>query len=191
MGKPYEGFLWDFFDKIMRGTKAVVFQNYTEANVKNGLQFYVRHEWTGVAVAATVNLRFTTGAKPVIIKSREVTFNGSAKLTYSAFEGTSATGGTAITVRNENMIAPVATTVGIAHTVTPGTLPAAFRIKSIYGSGTTSGGGSRVGTDILGRETVLKPNTQYLVTLRNDSGSTGDIQLELSWYEGTPDLPVA
>lgn len=190
MGKPYDGFLWGLFDKIREGTNAVVVQNYTEANVKNGLQFYMRHEFTGVAVAATVNLRFTTGDKPVIIKSREVTFNGSSKVTYSAFEGTSATGGTAITVRNENLIAPVATTVTIAHTTTPGTLPTPFRVKSIFGAGSSTGGGSRIGTDVLGRETVLKPNTQYLVTLRNDAGSTGDIQFELSWYEGTPDLPA-
>ena len=191
MGKPYEGFMWGFFDKIRQGTNAIVVQNYTEANVKNGLQFYVRQEFTGVAVGATVNLRFTTGNKPVVIKSREVTFSGPSKVIYSAFEGTSATGGTGITVRNENMIAPVTTTVTIAHTTTTGTLPTPFRVKSIFGGGATSGGGSRVGTDVLGRETVLKPNTQYLVTLRNDAGSTGDIQFELSWYEGEPDLPVA
>lgn len=191
MGISYEGFLWGFFDKIRRGTNAIVFQNYTEANVKNGLQFYVQQDWAGVAVGDVVYLGFTTGSKPVIVKSREVSFNGSSKLSYLAYEAAPFTGGTPVTVRNENMIAPVATTVTIANSVTPGTLPVPFRVKTIFGSGATTGGGSRVGTDVLGRETVLKPNTAYLVSLRNLTGSAADIQFELSWYEGTPDLPVA
>lgn len=191
MGLPYEGYLWQFFDKIRRGTGAIVIQNYTEANVKNGLQFYMRQEWTNVAVAASVNLTFTTGAKPAIIKSRELTFNGSSKVLYLAHEGTAATGGSAVTVGNENRISPVATTVSVAHTVTAGSLPAPFRIKAVYGSGSTQAGGSRIGTDIFGRETVLKPNTQYLVIIQNVAGSAADIQFELTWYEGDPDLPVA
>ena len=159
--------------------------------LRTPVQFYLRHEWTGVATTGTVNMTFTTGAKPVIIKSREVTFNGSSKVLYLAHEGTAAVGGSAVTIGNENRINPVATTVTAKHTVTPGALPAPFRIKSIYGSGSTQAGGSRIGTDIFGRETVLKPNTEYLVILQNLAGGTADIQFELTWYEGDPDLPVA
>lgn len=39
MGIQYEGFLWKFYDKIRKGVGAVVTQSYTEANVKNGVQF--------------------------------------------------------------------------------------------------------------------------------------------------------
>lgn len=178
-----------WFDLMTKGQKAVVFQNYTEANVKNGLQYFLRELFTGVAVGSTVTVKFQTGAKPVIIKSREVSFSGSSRVDYQAIEGGTYTGGTAVAIRNENLIAPVPTTVSVTHTGTAsgGTV---YREKTIFGSGATTGGGSRIGTDSLGRETVLKPNTLYQVKMTNFSGSVADIQFELSWFEGTPDLPA-
>lgn len=179
----------DWFQAMTEGSKAFIFQNYTEANVKNGLQYFLRQLFTGVAVGATVTVKFQTGAKPVIIKSQEVSFSGSSRVDYQAIEGGTYTGGAVVAIRNENLIAPVPTTVSVTHTGTAsGGTP--FRDKTIFGSGATTGGGSRIGTDVLGRENVLKPNTLYQVKMSNISGSTADIQLELSWYEGTPDLPA-
>lgn len=180
----------DWFGLMTQGQKAVVFQNYTEANVKNGLQYFLRHLFTNVAVGATVTVKFQTGAKPVIIKSREVSFSGSSRVDYQALEGGTYTGGTAVSIRNENLVSPVPTTVSVTHSGTIGAAGTVFRDKTIFGSGSTSGGGSRIGTDVLGRETILKPNTLYYVRLTNVSGSTAEIQFELSWYEGTPDLPA-
>lgn len=179
----------DWFGLMTRGQKAVVFQNYTEANVKNGLQFYCRVWFPGIVVNSTAQFSFQTGIKPVVIKSREVTFDGSSQVEYLALEGGTTTGGFVIVVGNENRIAPVATTVSLKSgpTLTDGTV---FRTKTIFGSGSTTGGGSRIGTDVLGRETVLKPNTLYQIKLTNRAGNTANIQLELSWYEGTLDLPA-
>lgn len=179
----------DWFGLMTQGQKAVVFQNYTEANVKNGVQYYCRAFFTGVAVAATANFSFQTGAKPVVIKSREVSFDGSSRVDYVALEGGTATGGATVDIGNENRIGPVTTTVTLKQGVTLSG-GVAFRTKTIFGSGSTSGGGSRVGTDVLGRETVLKPNTLYQVKLTNVAGNTANIQFELSWYEGTLDLPA-
>lgn len=172
---------------MQTGNKAVVVQNYIEANVKRGLQFYLRHLFPAVAVGATASLKFQTGAKPIVIKSREVTFNGSSRIDYQAVEGGTYTGGTAIVVGNENLINPVATTVIAAHSGTPAG-GSSFRDKTIFGAGATTGGGSRLGTDVLGRETILKPNTLYQVKLTNVAGAAADIQFEFSWYEGATDL---
>lgn len=178
-------------DKSLRnGTQAIVVQNYTEANVKNGLQYYMRLTNASVAVGGVLNLRFQTGAKPVIIKSREVSFNATNTVEYVTQEGGTYTGGTAVSVENENRINPVASTVTLSTGGTIGGTPVVFRRKRIYSAGGTTGGSSKVGTDILGRETVLKPNTLYTVTLTNVTGATAEIQLELSWFEGTPDLPI-
>lgn len=179
----------DWFQAMTEGSKAFVIQNYIEANVKNGLQFYLRALYENVTVGSTVYLKFQTGAKPVVIKSREVSFIGASKLDYVAVEGGSYTGGTPFTPGNENRINPVATTVTLAlgGTGTPGT---EFRRKRMYGSGSETGNSSRIGTDVLGRETILKANTLHYVAMTNVAGVTGEIQLELSWYEGTPDLPV-
>lgn len=183
---------WRFdpwFELMTKGQKAVVFQNYTEANVKNGVQYYFRAWFPAVGVNTTVQFSFQTGIKPVVIKSREVTFDGSSQVEYVALEGGTATGGAAVEVGNENRINPVATTVTLKQGVSLSG-GVTFRTKTIFGSGSTSGGGSRVGTDVLGRETVLKPNTLYQVKMTNKAGSTANIQLELSWYEGTLDLPA-
>ncbi|MGL5155852.1 MAG: hypothetical protein ACRC9H_13135, partial [Aeromonas veronii] len=183
---------WRFdpwFELMTQGQKAVVFQNYTEANVKNGVQYYCRAFFPSVGVGTIVQFSFQTGVKPVVIKSREVTFDGSAQVEYVALEGGTQSGGASVEVGNENRISPVPTTVTLKQGVTllGGTI---FRTKTIFGSGSTSGGGSRVGTDVLGRETVLKPNTLYQVKMTNKAGSTANIQLEMSWYEGTLDLPA-
>ncbi|UNY40113.1 hypothetical protein KLEA5_gp10 [Aeromonas phage vB_AveS_KLEA5] len=179
----------DWFGLMTQGQKAVVFQNYTEANVKNGVQYYCRALFPAVGVGTTVQFSFQTGVKPVVIKSREVNFDGSSRVDYVALEGGTATGGAAVEVGNENRINPVPTTVTLKQGVSLSG-GVTFRTKTIFGSGSTSGGGSRVGTDVLGRETVLKPNTLYQVKLTNTAGSTANIQLELSWYEGTLDLPA-
>ena len=178
-------------DKSLRnGTQAIIVQNYTEANVKNGLQYYMRLHAASVAVAGILNLRFQTGAKPVIIKAREVAFNATNTVEYVAQEGGTYAGGTAVAVWNENRINPVPSTVLLSTGGTIGGTPVVFRRKRIYSAGGTTGGSSKVGTDGLGRETVLKPNTLYTVTLTNVAGATAEIQLELSWFEGVPDLPI-
>lgn len=183
------GFGFDEWLRLMtKGQKGVIIQNYIEANVKNGLQFYFQHLFTGVAVGETVSFKFQTGAKPVIIKSREIIFTGSSRVDYQAVEGGSYPDGSAVAIGNENRINPVATTVTVAQGGTPsgGVI---YRNRAIFGAGATTGGGSRVGTDVFGRDTILKPNTIYTVKLTNVTGNTTDIQVEYSWYEGTPDLP--
>ena len=177
-------------ESLRNGTQAVIVQNYTEANVKNGLQYYMRLHAPTVAVAGVLNLRFQTGAKPVIIKAREVSFNATNIVEYVAQEGGTYTGGSAVSVENENRINPVPSTVLLSTGGTISGTPVVFRRKRIYSAGSTAGGGSKVGTDVLGRETVLKPNTLYTVTLTNVAGATAEIQLELSWFEGALDLPI-
>lgn len=179
----------DVDDAFLNGTHAFIVQNYTEANVKNGVQYYSRTLFPAVGVGTTVNFSFQTNAKPVIIKAREVSFDGSSRVDYVALEGGTSSGGAVVEVSNENRINPVATTVALRQGVTL-TGGVTIRTKSIFGAGSTSGGASRVGTDILGRETVLKPNTLYQVKLTNVAGAVANIQLELSWFEGTPDLPI-
>lgn len=178
------------WQKVFNGLRAITAQSYIEANVKRGVQYYMVHEFAGVPVGETRHFVFTTGAKPVIIKSRVLSFSRSTKVEYKSYENAPITGGTPIVPGNENRINPVATTVAIVHTGTLGTLPASYRAYNVYGSGANTGNSSSVGLDVQGLETVLKPNTAYGVTLRNASGDTSDIQISLSWYEGVLDLPA-
>ena len=176
---------------VFNGLRAITVQPYTEANVKRGLQFYANVEFIAVPVGTTKNIVFKTGAKAVIVKQRTLNFTGSSKLYYRVYEGVTYTGGTAVTVGNENRVSPEATTVLSVHTATLGSLPATYRQLAVYGASSGQGNNiSRLGQDTQGLETILKANTTYVVTLENNAGSTGDIQFGLSWYEGGTDLPA-
>ena len=76
-----------FPDGSFQGTRALTVQSYPEANVKNGLQYYLRRAFTGSAVAGVTNGAFTapgdkryvylvTGNKTVTVKDRAVKFIG-------------------------------------------------------------------------------------------------------------------
>jgi hypothetical protein len=178
------------WQKVFNGLRAITAQSYIEANVKRGVQYYFNHEFAGVAVGATRNFVFTTGAKPVIIKVRRLSFSRSTKVEYTSYEDVTFSAGTDAVIGNESRINPVPTTVAIKHTATLGVLPAGYRRLYTYGSGANTGNSSSVGLAVEGLETVLKPNTTYAVTLVNVSGDVSDIQIELSWYEGVLDLPA-
>lgn len=192
MGVQYDGLFWRFVDKIRRGVGAFVVQPYTEANVKNGLQFYLRASWPladTIAAGSTKKIWFKTGSKPVIIKLRDFQFLAE-ELNISLFSSpTGVSGGTAITISNYNGINPVATTVqakkNVATTAdgTPMGDP-----EYLFGS---SSAPQRAAASIpQGRERILPANTEFIVAIASSGSGIARAEYFLDWYEGTPDLPV-
>lgn len=180
-----------FWLKAFVGLRAPTTQSYTEANVKNGLQFEASFD--SPAVAATtgqVNAIFITGAKPVIIKSRIIDFTGK-KIMASVYRTPTYTGGTSVPVYNLNDINPVATTVSVLSGVTISAAGTQFGApNTVYGSDLQ--GNSVQGTfAVTGQERILRPNTTYLLRIENLGDTTSNISGYLTWYEGDPDLPKA
>ena len=179
-----------------RGFRALTTQPYTEANVKNGVQFFLRAAWplTDTIPNGTGNVRyiwFKTGAKPVLVKLREL-FYVAEELSIQLYTGpTGVTGGTVLAIGNYNGVTPVATTAQAKKNVsvtTRGTEFGGSDPEYLFGA---AGNPQRAPNSIpVGRERVLPANTEFLVAITNTGTSAARVQYYLDWYEGTTDLPI-
>lgn len=163
---------------------AVTTQPFAEANVKNGTQQYLGHEFVSLAQSATANVVFQTGNQDVLVKGRSISTNGDNVL-YEVFRAPTVSGGTALTVHNYNEVDPVATTVTASYGATissAGTLIDSIPIYGSVGSGNRVSGFSSTG----GLERRLARNTKYLIRFTNRSTTAAvSIAYSLTWYEGT------
>lgn len=179
------------------GLRALTTQNYTEANVKNGVQYEASALNLAVpaspAAGSNIDIIVTTGLKPVLIKLRSIDFNG-LKMEARVYKDPAFSGGTIVPYFNMNLRNPVpGTIVAKANGPTPlvitsvGTECAA----ATYGMGSTGQGQTVLGTyKVSGIERLLAPSTSYLLRITNTSASPQDIATYLSWYEGDTDLPL-
>ena len=120
----------DLFRNIMRGARAIVVQPYTEANVKNGLQFYIRRAFRGPTQASVTGgaftalgqkryLYFQVGNTPIIVKDRVVKYFGEefALRIYNATGQTAPTLAGQLTVTNYRNDGGGATSLVAVHEV--------------------------------------------------------------------------
>jgi hypothetical protein len=171
------------------GLRALTVQSYTEANSKNGTQHEASVYLQSVAGGASNDTIFLTGASTVILKSRTIGFDGLG-VTSSIYESPTYTGGTPITYYNTSAVNPVTglmQILGSPSVTGDGVLK--FAPSNLIGSGSNQGRGSTGSTD--GGERILKANTAYLFRLTNLDPGAQDITSFVSWFEGTPDLPLA
>lgn len=181
-------------DGAFSGLRAIITQPYTEANVKNGLQYNLRATWPltdTIAAGATRKLWFKTNAKPVIIKLREVQFVAE-ELVLRLFRGpTTVTLGTDLAIHGYNAVSQVATTVQAKKNVTTvadGTEFDAADPEVFFGSANAPQRG--VAFALQGRERILPANTEFIVSVTNTGTGVARVQYFLDWYEGGADLPI-
>lgn len=176
--------------RIINGVRAFTFQNYTEVNVKTGAQ---RVASVILTVNATTQnyIGFRTGALPVVIKSRLINQAGSTRIDYSAQTKRGFTGGTVIPVCNPNNITQQPILMQAWHTVTPaaatGATVAYLQPFPILSAGVNVA--SRIGSDTLGLEYVLAPNTDHVFTIANTGTGDAIVHWWLTFFEGESDLP--
>jgi len=179
-------------DGAYTGLRAETVQFYSEANIKNGLQFFLRASWPltdEIAISGTRKIWFKTNSKPVIIKKREFQYIAE-EMRISLYSGpTTVTGGTALAINNYNGVSPTATTVqalkGVT-TVSDGTLLA--DPEYFYGAKTTPQ--QTVAMALTGRERILPANTEFIIAVSNTGTTTSRAEYHLDWYEGGTDLPI-
>lgn len=175
---------------LYSGLAAICTDTYIGFNVKNGLQFYIQLGLPQLAASTGVyKLLFTTGAKPVLIKAREMYGNGERFQLQLFRQPSAVSGGTPVTIHNFNDINPVAPTAAVQGNVTAGNNGTPWgdpqRIFSQSATGQRAGSGLAPGGD-----RVLKANSTYLVVFSNTGSGTADIDYFLSWYEGDADIPL-
>lgn len=181
-------------DGAFTGLRAITTQPYTEANVKNGLQFNVRAAWPlgdTIAAGATKKLWFKTGSKPVIVKLRELQYIAE-ELLLRLFAGpTGVTGGTTLNPHNYNSVSPVSATSTAKKNVTTTTDGTEFETSDPeYFYGGQSSGQRNVSTALIGRERILPANTEFIVSIQNTGSGDARVQYFLDYYEGGTDLPL-
>lgn len=179
-------------DGAFSGLRAMTSQSYTEANVKYGLQFYLQYNLPQLpATTGTHKVLFTTGAKQVLIKGREMYGIGET-FSIQVYKQPVAPspGGTLLTIQNFNDVGPAVTTVTIRGGVTTTSDGTAWGDpQRLFGQ---SAAGQRAGSGLApGGDRILKANSTYLVIFRNTGSGTADIDYFLTWYEGGTDLPLA
>lgn len=186
-----------FPDGAFVGLRALTVQPYTEANVKNGVQFYARAVWPAADAIPTGTSRkiwFKTNAKPVLVKLRDFQFVAEEMNLRIFRTPTGVTLGTDLVIHNYNAVNPVATTVQAKKnvtTVTDGVEIDGSDPEYFFGA-TTAGNRSQVSIP-QGRERVLPANSEFLVVISNLStggGSAARCSYYLDWYEGGSDLPA-
>lgn len=171
---------------IAEGARALTVQSYTEANSKNGVQ----HEGSTLFTlggSLSNDTFFVTGSLPVILKGRVVGFTGDG-VTTEIFTGATYTGGTPTVYQNASDINPVA---GLSQIIVGATAAdvgvLAFAPNHLIGN--TSNQGQGTASTVVGRESVLKPNTTYLLRIKSLDAQPQDVTSLLTWYEGELDLP--
>lgn len=186
-----------FPDGAFTGLRALTTQPYTEANVKNGLQYYLRAVWPTadpIANGTPRKIWFRTTSKPVIVKLRDFQYVGE-EIQIDLFRGpTGVAGGTPLTINNYNGVNPIASTCQATKnvtTVSDGTPFGGGDSEYFFGSASNP---NRTQESIpQGRERVLPANTEFLVRVQNNisgGANTARAQYYLDWYEGATDLPL-
>lgn len=180
-------------DGAFSGLRGIITQPYTESNVKNGVQFYLRAAWPLsdlIAQATTRKLFFQTTTKPVIIKIRDFQYV-SEEISISLYKTpTGVTGGTSVPIRNYNGVSPVASTVVATVNVATTTDGILFDgPEYFYGSASAA---QRSAASIpLGRERIIPAASTFLVAITSSAGvGNSRAQYFLDWYEGGTDLPI-
>lgn len=190
--------IWDDFrdipEGLYSGLAAVTTQPYTEANVKNGLQYNIRAAWPltdPIATGTSRKIWFKTTTKPVIVKLRELQYLAE-ELKLELFSGpTGVSGGDTLTVHNYNAVVPVPTTVQAKKNVTITNNGTAFDAADPeYFFGGSNDPQRQIATILQGRERILPANTEFAVVITNTGGGSARVQYFLDFYEGGTDLPL-
>lgn len=172
--------------RIIDGNKAITTQPFTELNVKTGSQFYARASWPladTILAGTTRKIHFIVGDSTILVKVRFFSYIAE-ELELQIFQGpTGVTGGSPIQISNWNAINPNVSVVSASKNVsttsdgTPIQDPEFF-----FGSSAT---GQRIQESIPENiERVIPGNTEYLVTITNNSAGVARVEYGLTWYEG-------
>ena len=178
------------------GLRAITTQPYTEANVKNGVQYNIRAVWPLTDLIASGSARkiwFKTNAKPVLVKLRQFQYLAEEMRIELFANPTGVSGGTDLVVHNYNGVNPVATTVQAKKnvTITGNGTPFDNGDAEYFFGGANDPQRQNVDSIPLGRERVLPANTEFAVVITNTGTGNARAQYFLDFYEGATDLPLA
>ena len=172
-------------------TEHNIFQSYQEANTKVGNSFKFSICTTNLAANTNYDLGVQTGSMPVTVTARILNFSGATELIYSAYEDSVYTGGTAVSTMNQGRHVARSSLFSVSAGVTTTTLGTQYLpFFSTLAAGANTA--SRLGTEVVGDETDLKPNTKHIFRINcpAGAGTATVVFLNILCYEGPLDYPV-
>ena len=172
-------------------TQNNTFQNYQEANTKLGHAFKFSVRTTNLVAGSNYDIGVQTGAFPLTIKARSMAFLGSTELIYSAHEGSTYTGGTAVTPMNQGRLAVRTPLFSVQAGVTTTALGTQY-LPNFSTLAAGNNASSRLGTEVVGDESNLKANTKHIFRINcpTGAGTATTVFLNILCYEGPLDYPL-
>lgn len=180
---------YDFSDngldpRLYTGLQGIITQPFTEANVKNGTQFEVSFYTPALAAGANLDIVFTTGDLPILLKASHLEVNG-AGITMTFYRSPTYTGGTPVQTYNLNSGSGIEaqTVVLQGATVTSAGVQISTPI-TFMGSVVPGASSSSVTNGEVGLDRVFEPNTTYLRRITSIDTNAQVAAFYTTWYEG-------
>lgn len=172
---------------IEKGERAFIVEPFDPVNIKRGLQFYLRASWPNsdpIAANTPRYVYFKTGTKPVIVKSRVVSYIGE-EFALSIFANPTITPATGTTINpsNLNRINPQATTVTALKDPTVTDDGVQIEDEPEYYFGGTTGIFRDANSIPPESERIIPADTEFLVKIEG----AGRFSYRLEWFEGDPE----
>ena len=178
--------------EAFKGLRAITSQSYTEANVKNGVQWEIGLYNAALPSLGVSDIIVITGSIPILLKGRALRFDGLGIFT-STFESPEYTGGTPLPFYNlnhRNQAVPEVQILGGATVTDDGTKLSSDK----YFLGSTIAGNNvsaSEGFEATGEEFLFDANTTYLFKITSIDGADAQrVFSYVTWYEGDTDLPI-
>jgi len=135
-----------------------------------------------IANEGAQTIAFTVGSNSIHLKPGSF-ISGFGRITFSLQEGATITGGNVVPSYNRNRNSIKTSSTVIKEGVTVSVAGTFIDYDYIGGSSTTGGKGAGDNSQ-TNDEWVLKPNTNYVFTITNNSGAESKVLTKIIFYEG-------
>ena len=172
-------------------TQNNIFQNSQQANTELGYSFKFSVRTTNLVAGSNYDIGVQTGSFPLTIKARSMAFLGATELIYSAHEGSTYTGGTNVFIGNQGRLSIRSPLFSVQQGVTTTALGTQY-LPNFSTLAAGSNASSRLGTEIVGDESILKANTKHVFRINcpAGAGTASVVFLNILCYEGPLDFPL-
>ena len=173
--------LWRTYDTTDDAVTTILAEH---ALIHKGLLFSAVHKFDNVASGATVYLALTTPANIEVHLKVALIVTDSEKILVTVTEDATYSGGTQVSPFNRNRNSANASLTNIFSGVTGVSGGTNIDVDYLGGGASPGPKATAIGTEVAGTtEWVLKPSTNYVISIRNDGASTASIIVKLIWYE--------
>jgi len=175
------GFPWTAYDATDVAVTTILAEH---ALVHEGLLFSAAHKFDSIAADATVYLAVTTPADVGVHFKAAHVATDAEKVTITVTEGASYSGGSNVVAYNRNRNSANSALMTVMAGVTGVSGGAIIDVDYLGGGAGGKPSSTAIGTEVAGvTEWMLKPSTNYVISVYNGGASAASAVVKLIWYE--------